>query len=197
MPLIFGKIGARFTFPGLAGDNAKGHADAIANRVDNRAKPFRRTAAGARHSLEGQHNQPVTCQYGQRLTKGAMHGRPAAPHIRIVKAGQVIMHQARTMQQLNRGGGGAGKPWLVITASSGNGERQARADARPFRENRVPHGGGETGRGTARLGGEHRVCEAALNTGQGVHAGPPKGRREHIAAARCKFFATFRIVQLS
>jgi hypothetical protein len=104
-----------------------------------------------------------------------MHRRPAPAHIRIVKTGQVIMHQAGAMQQFNRRRSSAGKPWLVITASRGNSKRQAWANARPFRENRVPQGGGEAGRGAARLGGEHRVCEAALNTGQGVHALPPKG----------------------
>ena len=85
------------------------------------------------------------------------------------------MHQAGAMQQLNRGGCGAGKPWLIITASRGNCEGQAWANTRPFRENRVPQGGSEAGRGAACLGGEHCVCEAALNTGQGVHALPPKG----------------------
>ena len=85
------------------------------------------------------------------------------------------MHQAGAMQQLNRRRSSAGEPWLIITASRGNCEGQAWANTRPFRENRVPQGGGEAGRGAARLGGEHRVCEAALNTGQGVHALPPKG----------------------
>jgi hypothetical protein len=71
--------------------------------------------------LEGQYNQGIPGEYRQRFAKGTMNGRPTAPHIRIVKAGQVIMHQAGAMQQLNRGGCGAGKPGLVITASSGNG----------------------------------------------------------------------------
>jgi hypothetical protein len=101
------------------------------------------------------------------------------------------------MQQLNRGGGGAGKPWLVITASRSHRKRQPRANARPLRENSVTHRGGKTGRGTARLGGEHRVSEAALNTGQGVHAGPPEGWRERIAAALCMLFETVFIVVFS
>jgi hypothetical protein len=187
LPLIFGKISARFTFPSLASDNAEGHTHAIANGIDHRAKPFRRRAAGARNSLESQHNQPIPRKHRQGLAEGAMHGRPAPARIGIIETGQVIMHQARAMQQLNRGGGSAGKPGLVIAAGSSDRERQAWADARPFRENRVTHRGSKAGRRAARLGGEHRVCEAALNTGQGVHAGPPEGWRERIAAALCMF----------
>src|SRR5918994_822835 len=71
-----------------------------------------------RHVAEG-----VAGEHRQGLAEGAMNRGLAAPDRRVVEAGQVVVDQGGTVQELDRRRGGVGHNRLVLAAGEGDGER--------------------------------------------------------------------------
>ena len=184
LALVFGQIDLRLAFPGLARDDAEGHADPVAHRAEDRPQPFRRAGGDARQRLEGQDDQRIARQHGQRDAEATMHARLAAPGFGIVEAGHVVMDEAGAVQQLDRGGGGGSQRRAVIAAGRRDGQRQARADARPLGEDRMPHRGREAGRGPGGLRQQDGIGQAGLDPRGDVHAHSPRRLAADSADAR-------------
>ena len=73
-----------------------------------------------RQHLESKDDEAVAGQHRQRLGIGAMHGRFPAPQVRIVETGQIVMHKACAMDQLQRDSGGIGQRRAVIATGGGH-----------------------------------------------------------------------------
>ena len=106
----------RFAFPGLAGDDAVRRPDGARNDGDERSQPGGIGGGAARQGLEGQHDERVAGQHGDRLAEFGVHRRLAAANLGIVEAGQVVVHQRSAMQQLDRGGGGVSRRGIRVAA---------------------------------------------------------------------------------
>ena len=114
--MIGRQIILRLALPSLTRADTTGHARALRQDHDK----LRHTVGGdtrlPRKYLKGQHDQTVTGQNRQRLRIGLVHRRLAAPHVRIVKTGQVVVDKARAMDQLQRRGRRIRQPRPVVPA---------------------------------------------------------------------------------
>ena len=73
--------------------------------------------------VEREHDQRVADEHRERLAELDMHRRLAAPQIRVVETGQVVMHQGGAMQHLDRGPGGVCSLTVAVAARARHGER--------------------------------------------------------------------------
>ena len=131
--VIVREIDLRFAFPGLARDDAGRHADRLGDGQRQRRQPLRR-ALDARQRLERQHDQRIAGQHRERFAEGLVHRRPAAPRVRRVEAGQIVMHQRGAMQQFERRAGGFGRGRMILAAGGGDAVTQPRPNPRAARE---------------------------------------------------------------
>ena len=174
LALVFGEVGARLAFPGLAGDDAAGDADGGADGEHQR----RRGGLGAATAPCARVWKASTISASPASTAS---GSPKArwtvgwPRrgVGVVEAGQVVVDQGGAVQQLDRGRGGVGQAGRVLAAGGGDGEAQAGADAGAARGTRRgawrrPAGAGSRGGRVARQGGLQRPFDPRHD----VHARP-------------------------
>ena len=101
--MIGRKIDLRLTLPPLPGANAKGHAAAGAKDVDQAQGAVSMLTRRTGQKLKPHDNQAIACQHCQRFGIGAMQRRLAPAHVGIVETGQIVMHEACTMDHLQCG----------------------------------------------------------------------------------------------
>ena len=121
-----------------AGDDAVRRANRSGHDMHERAQRFWRVRAFPSQCFESHDDQRVSGQQRQRLAKRNMRGRFAAPEVRRVKAREIVMHERRAMQKLNRRRRGRRVSRFAATGlRDRNTER--RANPRPARKNRRAH----------------------------------------------------------
>jgi len=169
---LYDKVDLRFAFPGLPGDDARGHADRLRDGERERSKPFR-PALDPRQRLERQHDQRITGQHRERFAERPVNRWTAAPPLCRVEAGQIVVHQRRAMQQFKRGTGGFRGGRMVLAAGRGHAVTQPRPNPRAPGEDRVAHGFREA-RWTARdLRKGDRFAQGPLDPAADIHGQAP------------------------
>jgi hypothetical protein len=138
-PVVGGEVDLRLALPGLSGADPAGHPRGSRQRQRQPGRAARLRLRCARQHLERHHDQRVARQHGQRLAKGAMHGRPPAPEVGIVEARQVVVHEARTVYQLDRRRCRVSDLRPIIAAGVRNRETEPRPHPRPARQDRMGH----------------------------------------------------------
>ena len=170
--LINRKVGTGLTLPGLTRNDTVRYADTIANRHQHRPEALRRHPPASRQQLKSEDNQGVPSEDRQRLAEGDMHRRLAAAGRRIVKAGQIVMHQRCAVQQFDRGGRAISQRRPIIAAGSRNREAEPRANPGAAGEDGIAHGLGQARR-TSPLGGQvDRLGQGPFDARHGVHGHP-------------------------
>jgi hypothetical protein len=94
----------------------------------------------ARKGFKRHHNQRVSGQKRQGNAEFGMDGCLATAQMRIVKAGQIIMHQGCAMQQFNRGCTGIGQRRRIVTTGLRHRNTQLWAHPRAARKHRIIDG---------------------------------------------------------
>ena len=143
--VVGGKVDAFLAFPALPGADAVGHAGTTAKDADEPERAGRIGHRRAGQDVEGQHDEAVAGQHGERFGKGAVGGGTTAADIGIVKHRQVVVHEAGAVDEFERGGGGIGKRGTVIAAGERDGGQDRRADARPAGGGGMVQRGGKAG----------------------------------------------------
>ena len=128
-------------FPGLPGDDALGRAGALAYDLHQRCQPLGPAGAGPGQGLEGQNDERVAGQQGQRLTELLVDGRQAAAYIGVIEAGHVVVNQRGAMQQFDADRSGAAQGLCIVAAGGGHRQAQLRPDTGAARKHCVAHGG--------------------------------------------------------
>jgi hypothetical protein len=116
------QIDRRLAFPRLAGGDAIRHAASAADRQQQTRHRRRRGRRRARDRFEGEHNQGVSSKDRKRLPKGGMNRRTTATCLGIIEAGQIVMHQRRAVQKLDRDRGAVHNRWIARAARAGDGK---------------------------------------------------------------------------
>jgi hypothetical protein len=120
----------------------------------------------------------------------AVDGGTAAPHLGIVEAGQVVMHEGGAVQKFDRRGGRIRQARVVAAAGCRDRQHEPRADARAAREHGVVHRLREAWRTPAQGRQCERIREGPLDPHHGIHAPPPEpgsgGREPCPICLSCK-----------
>lgn len=172
--MVAREIRLGFPLPGLPRDDSAWHADSIAHDPKHLRQPVRRAAGGAGEGLEGEDDQRIAGEQGERFVEGHMQGGFAAPGSGIVEAGHVVMDEGRAMQHLDRGGRGVGQERPVVAVSAGDTEAEPGAEAGTGRKHRVANRGREPRRVTVGHRGIDRAGQCAFDPSLNVHAGSPQ-----------------------
>lgn len=85
----------------------------------------RRAQGAAGDGLEGEHDQRVSGEDGQRFAERDVDGGLAAPGVGIVEAREIVVHQRGAVQEFDAGGGGVGERRAVFAAGGGDGVGEA------------------------------------------------------------------------
>ena len=134
--MVGGEIDVVLELPGLTRDEAFAGSGRAEKDEHRRHPGVGAPHERARERLEGGHDEGVADQDGHRLTVRAVDRRAAAPCGRVVEARQVVVHERRAVEELDRAGGGVGK----LGARSKrlrDLEAKARAHTSAAREHRV------------------------------------------------------------
>jgi len=186
-----------FAFPGLSRADALHGASATSERGDQAHRAVGSQLARSGEGFEGEHDQAIPGQDGQRFAVRAVQAGLSTPQVCVVEGGKVVMGEAGAMDELQRGGGGVRDLGAVITAGQGHGQKDGGADAGAAGEDRMGQGGAQQ-RGSdspwrrgqcARQRGFdaglelHGVCLTSLS---GFHLGIRPGLCKLRFTLRCK-----------
>jgi hypothetical protein len=93
--------------------------------------------AGASERAEGGDDQRVSREDGERDPERDMRRRFAAAQLRVVEAGQVVVHERSAVHELDRGRGPIGSDWIGVPVCGGDSEAKGRAKPRSTAEDPV------------------------------------------------------------
>ena len=190
--MIGGKIDLRLAFPALPGADAKGHARAATQNADQFQCALRMVAAALCQQIEGQDDQAVAGQHCQRFGIGQMHRGLAPAQRRIIKTGQVIMHQACAMDQLQRRRRCIRQSGAIIATSQRHAEQDRGPDPRAAGCHRVMQRRGQPWRGNAALPQRNRRSDGSLDPRVQLHCSPPWRHCQTKVTGMCKSYWTVR-----
>jgi hypothetical protein len=167
--VIGGDVDIGLALPTLPGGDAARHAHAPGDGERDGSRRRRIGRRGARHRLEGGHDQRVAGQQRQRLAIGGVHRGLAATRRRVVETGHVVMDQRRAMQQFERHRGGVAQAGIRVSAGAGDGQQQLGADPPAARKDRMAQGRGELRRRSGAFSARHRRLKRHLDPVARVH----------------------------
>jgi hypothetical protein len=111
-----------------------------------------------------------------------VHRGLAATGVGIVKTGHVVMHQRRTVQQLDRHGGGFRQHGVVVAAGARHRQTQLGPDARAARKHGMAHRRQQARRRVRPLQMREMVRQGLFNSCE--HAGLPYQTGQGVSLLR-------------
>ena len=164
--LIIDKRHGGFAFPGLAGHDSAWRADRSRDNRDQQREPLGRGCP--RQSLEGEHDQSVSGQHGDRRSKLGVNGGLAPSRFGVVKTGQIVMHERSAVQKLD---GGCGRRRRGIAVAAGLRDRQTELwpDAVASGKDRVVQRRSQKRRRSRSGCSRNRALQGFLDAGAGLH----------------------------
>ncbi len=182
-PLVVGERRGDLALPGLPCDDTVGRTHRARDGREQFGHAGGVPRCAQRQAFEGQHDERVAGQKGDRLAKLLMHRRLAASQRGVVETGHVVMHERRAMQEFYRRRGGVSGLRIGVAASERDRETQMRADAVASREHGVAKRRSEQRRGAAALRARHGGVQSLLDALQASHS-----------ALLCHFLWTYKCV---
>ena len=136
-------------------------------------QPLGRLGGALGQNFESLHDEGVAGENRQRLPILQMDGGLAAPHVRIIEAGEIVMDEGGAMQQLDGSRRRVRRCGVHIAAGHGHRQAELGPDAMPARENRVMKGRGQQRRRARALRGSDGLCEGLLDAVCDLHGPTP------------------------
>ncbi len=169
--MIGGQVDGGFAFPPLPRADAKGHARPFAQNADEAKRAGRIPVRHAGEDVEGKDDQAVACQHGKRFGKGAMRGRAAPAQVGVIEHGQVVVDEAGTVDEFERGSGSIRQGGPIVPAGQRDRCQDRGADAR------AAGGGGMGQRGRQATRRGSGLADTDSRGNRGLDAGGQGHRR--------------------